>query len=141
MIRFRPHLLLLPRWPINKSRHRANERSRKWPISEIRQRSNNCRGTCSTRIRAPILTTHVQCQLPNCCHPFFVRLPATCVGTLSTSPHTRSVIIIILHAMLSRYINLVKLHEKTGPLHLALVGLTAGKQAARQAGRRNTAEF
>ena len=29
------------------------------------------------------------------------------------------------------------LREKTGPLHLALVGLTAG----RQAGRRNTAGF
>ena len=39
--------------------------------------------------------------------PFFVRLLVTYVGTMSTSSHTRSVIIIILHAMLSRYINLV----------------------------------
>ena len=39
--------------------------------------------------------------------PFFVCLPVICVGTLSTSSHTRSVITVILHAMLSCYINLV----------------------------------
>ena len=33
------------------------------------------------------------------------------------------------------------LWEKTGPLHLALVGLMAGRQAGRQAGRWNTAGF
>ena len=33
------------------------------------------------------------------------------------------------------------LWEKTGPLHLVLVGLTAGRQAGRQAGRRNRAGF
>ena len=50
--------------------------------------SNNCRGTCSTRIRAPILITHAQCYLPNCCHPFF-RTPASnmCWDTEYFSTH------------------------------------------------------
>ena len=37
--------------------------------------------------------------------------------------------------------NRLSCEKKTGPLHLALVGLTAGRQAGRQAGRRNMAGF
>ena len=64
--------------------------------------ANNCHTTWSTHFQAPILTIHAQY---NYCYPSFMYSPATPVG-IQRTPNARSVIIIILHIMLSRHIHL-----------------------------------
>ena len=63
--------------------------------------------TWSTRLLAPLHTTHAQYQFPNYCYPSFMCSPATPIRTLCTALAMRSDIIIMLHAMHNRHINLV----------------------------------
>ena len=63
--------------------------------------------TWSTRLWAPLHTTHAQYQFPNYHYPSFMCSPATPIRTLCTALAMRSDIIIMLHAMHNRHINLV----------------------------------